>query len=1136
MYCFSNQLAEAGISAKRYIAEGLGYGSGDEGIAKLSKDLEGGKIGAEAALKAITEGMKEYKGMMDRTANETVSGLWSQIEDTFEINIFRRWGQGLQDGAKKGIGSVVKLLDEADGALSSFGDTIYEVGKTISNWAADKFKTLVDNITKITDTFEFKNASLGDKISMLWKGAIVDPLKEWWNGGGQQATAETAGKIGKWMGEFITDGLLALFGATNVLDDSLGSDTGKSVAGSFLKGFLDAFDGSAITKAFVDAISNVWSALPWWGKILVGGYAGSKVASGLGGLIGSIGTIGGAIGSAGAGTGLLGYGANAAITLGAGNLAGGASLGAGALSAIGLGATAGGIAAGAGLLHAGSSAMDAYSDYKEGNKAGMKANMTRSGLTLAGIGGGALVGAKAGAAIGAVGGPAGALIGAGLGTAIGWFAGDKIARNIEAAKVESEGLKEAIKDSDKSAEELAQEFEKAKFENASKHFGDIKLSTQEIARLSKQIVFGKDLETFDKFTSATEQAEASLQSLKNASETTDRWMWKAGLGVKFNKNEKKSIKQAFDDYVDSAKAYVENKHYEFTASADLLLDLDTKEGKSILGGGNAFYAAEQEKLNAAGKELGDALSKALEDGIINADEEKAIIAAQEKIASITKKIADAEADAEIELIKVKFGGANIDYESFKALSASITENIDKRVKSADDAFRVQVSTLKLQLENGSIDKDEYEKKLQSLIDGYKAEVEGAKVELVDVQMGIVADSYKDVLGKDGKKKLVDGIQKAMKDGISSAEMLELSDEELAKLLGIDADKLTTETAANLKEILSGTLNQLELMEVDGNLLLKIGEVETEGDSEEKVKNAVDESIPEKVEETIGVDISGEKEILNHIEVVKEDFGLPDEQAAMIAMLLYGDKDILNQIDVSALAAEFGIPESQMKTVIEKLTGEKSIQNKLEILASDFGIKPFYDYSTVARISVKYKISGKMTETGIKGSANKMARQLAMDGFVNNARGGITYPTGYNVKGFAGGGMVRGGARLIRVAEEGTPEMIIPLGLQRRDRALKLWEKAGEMLGVQGFARGGRTDNGDEGLRFKRYGSDEHAGGQSVQVDVGGVNVQIQVDAKGSDNIVDAIKAQGSEIAETVAGIILPAITGQWENTPLRGGA
>ena len=58
----------------------------------------------------------------------------------------------------------------------------------------------------------------------------------------------------------------------------------------------------------------------------------------------------------------------------------------------------------------------------------------------------------------------------------------------------------------------------------------------------------------------------------------------------------------------------------------------------------------------------------------------------------------------------------------------------------------------------------------------------------------------------------------------------------------------------------------------------------------------------------------------------------------------------------------------------------------------------------------------------------------------------------------------------------------------------------------------------------------------MQVDVGGVNVNIQVDARGADNVVDAIKARSSEIAETVAGLLAESLDGQFTNTPLKGGA
>ena len=353
-----NQLAEAGISAKKYIAEGLGYGSGDEGIAAMTKDLESGAIASGEALQALLSGMKEYEGMMDRTANETVSGLKSQIEDAFEIDVFRKWGQGLQAGAKVGFGAVVELLDEAESGLNELGDMLYEVGSKISTFFADKLNNAIGRISDITDTYEWEQAGIGEKISMLWKGVVTDPLAEWWSNGGQQKTAATAGKIGSWIGKTLYSGIMALLGATDVLEDSgIGLSGGMSVAQSFVKGFVDNFDASAIAAKVVDAIGNIWNALPAWGKLLVGGYVGGKAVSGLGSVIGGIGNviggIGGGIGKARGffgstgnamvnGSGLLGKLASAGYMFTGG--AAGSALSGGTAALIGGGTIAGGVA------------------------------------------------------------------------------------------------------------------------------------------------------------------------------------------------------------------------------------------------------------------------------------------------------------------------------------------------------------------------------------------------------------------------------------------------------------------------------------------------------------------------------------------------------------------------------------------------------------------------------------------------------------------------------------------------------------------------------------------------------------------------------------------------------------------------
>lgn len=1113
-----NQLAGAGIKAKQYLAQGLGYGTDDAGLAKLAKDLEGGAIGANKAIDLILEGMKEFDGMMDRTANETVEGLKSQIEDAFEINIFRRWGQGLQDGAKRGFGSVVQLLDEADGALEKFGDTIYEIGSNISNWLADKFENAIGRVLEITDSFEFKNASLGEKVSMLWNGVIVDPLKEWWEGGGQQKTAETAGKIGAWMGKTLTKGLLAIFGATDVLDDGIGSDAGANVAGSFLDGFLDNFDGSAITQAFVDAISNVWGALPTWAKFLIGGYGSAKVMSGISSLAGGVASFAGGVKNTvggfnvassafpiltSSGSGILGGIGKAGVALGA-STTGGALL-------AGTAGIAGGVA---GAASAGKGIYDLYGSYKA-YKSGDKTEAKAKGAS----GGSALGGVAAGAGVGAlIGGPLGALIGAGVGGVAGWIGGEKWADNIRDSEAAIKDVTAATRDLETEGEKLATK-NKMIWENMKSHFGDIKLSMSEIERIADQIVWGDDMGNFETFSSAVKNAEANLQSLKSAAADTEKWMWKASLGVKFNEDEQESIKTSFDDYINAAKSFVENKHYEFTAAVSLLVDVESKEGKSIIDSGNSFYGKMQEDLAKAGEDLGDKLTKALKDGIISADEQEAITAAQQKIASITEKIANAEQKAELELIKIKFGSGNLDLDSFDNFMSQMQTTIDERMTANDEAFTASVASLNLQLEEDAITEEEYNKQLQALVSGYTATIDKLKAEIKDVELQIIGESYADDLGvtaEEAAKKLERALNESLKTGV---DPIEWTDAELCKLLGVD--NLPESTAGAIKQMLSGVFGQIESLDVNIEVNPKVGE-----DAGEKVKEEVDKTLPETVESTVGVNISGEKHIQNTIDILVEDFGVPEDQAATIALLLTGDKEILNKIDISKLAKEFGIPEEKAEEIVMRLTGEKSVENRISVLAGDFGIK-----DSISK-TITINLKGKIKKVG--SAISKFFGGGDKDG--DAYRGGI-FGGSSALESFARGGLVRGGSKLIEVAEEGTPEMIIPLSSQRRDRALKLWEKAGEMLNVPGFARGGLTNGRqDEGIRFHRYGSDDARGGQTVQIDVGGITFEIHVNGTDAQSIAQAIKEQVADIAEDVAGIMADAFAAQFENTPVRGGA
>ena len=102
-----------------------------------------------------------------------------------------------------------------------------------------------------------------------------------------------------------------------------------------------------------------------------------------------------------------------------------------------------------------------------------------------------------------------------------------------------------------------------------------------------------------------------------------------------------------------------------------------------------------------------------------------------------------------------------------------------------------------------------------------------------------------------------------------------------------------------------------------------------------------------------------------------------------------------------------------------------------------------------------------------------------------------------------------------MAEEGSPEAIIPLGQNRRQRGIELWKKAGQHLGVKGFARGGIVG-----------GSEGSVGRGSASINVGGVTINVQ-----GANIEEALSSNKEKIAQEIAGILNTALEATYENTP-----
>ncbi|MCI8843885.1 MAG: phage tail tape measure protein [Oscillospiraceae bacterium] len=695
-------------------------------------------------------------------------------------------------------GSLLYLQSAAEGVKISIGEKLQPYIRRLVDWvtahmpdiqdavgsAADFILGKIDDISAsikdLTGSTEWQNAeTIWDKIEIAWDKLIAEPFDAWWNGKGKSWLAEKAGSIGEGFGTALKIGILTLFG----IDTEEAAADGKSIAASFAKGFADGLDFSLIAKKMAEGFSNMLRSA---GKFLPGGESPdlasllsllaigriTKPALSLGrgavsigqGIFGKnpstgVSLAGVLLGTAVSGRGLLGRSAGLAINLGAGNLPGAASLSAGALSATGMAAGAGAAAAGTTLI---SGALDAYKAFKSDIAEEKAAYQKSAGAKMGGVAQGALVGGYIGSAIPVLGPLAGALIGAGVGGIAGWIKGNKIKQeyqkkveemqkeaekaqkvfeatgfSIEAVTFETKALNDAIQDTSVDASQLGAMFHEAVTDKLNRRFGTLKLTMKDIQRIASSMVFDQYAGSITAFSSAVSDAQSALAAFQGETQSLDKLNWKAGLGLTLDENGKEEYITAVDSFAASAKAYVEDKQYEAAAAWKLL----SGDGADQPEGLNAVYMGLQAQIDAMSGQLGERLHIALEDGVISLNEQAEIVSLQQQITDITNKLTKAQDEASLASIKIRYGGAQLDAESFALLQGELQANVESMTQSYDNALEVSLTNLELQLSEEEIDQTEYKKQLDDIVSDYNASIDSLHARVESFQLEAIAEAF-----------------------------------------------------------------------------------------------------------------------------------------------------------------------------------------------------------------------------------------------------------------------------------------------------------------------------------------------------------------------------------------------------------
>lgn len=1086
---------------------------------------------AQKGLLAILNASEEdYNKLADAISN--ADGASKRMSDTMmdnlsgDITLF----QSAVDGLKISLGErmsnswlrdiVQWLTAQVPKAEQLFSDAM--------DSAERKLDSIKRKFKDISATDEWQNADFFGKGKILWDEYIVQPFSEWWSSKGKAKINVIAGDIGNAIGTGLTVGIATILG----IDISETIDEGNTLGASFAKGFSEGFDFDAVASKLWDGLGSVVSKAS---KLLPGGESADlssvlsaallmkiatplvgmgKGAASLGKAIFGKGTAGTSLagtlmGSAATGSGLLGKSAMLAIDLGAGNLAGGASMGAGALAATGMAAGAGAIAGGATLISAG---IDTYKAIKSDNKAEKSAYGESAAWKAGGVAAGAAAGAAIGSIIPGLGTAVGALVGAGVGGIAGWIKGNKVKEeyqdNVEEMEKQAErakrvyevtglsidkvhfandDLNEALKDTNLTAEELANYINEDMAKVAQEAFGDITLSLTEIKDLAQEITFGKSIESVTEFSKATDTASSDLASLKSTISDLKKQNWKASLGMELDETEKDDYKKAIDNFAKSASQYIEDNHYQATVALKLI----NGSGADTTGLDN-MYSGMKTQIDDLTAQLSDKVTIALQDGVIQLDEQDEILNLQQQIQDITSKLSSAQEEANLDLIKFKYGsGASLDKASFDSMQEELKAQVEEWTQNYEQAYTVSMTNLKLEFPDEG---EEYQAKKKEIEDNLSQQLNDMNIRVQSFNLDTIAEAWDTQLNgilPDLEGSLSEKLQTAM-----NAALLEKPDvsawtqEDVMKWF--DLDGIDTSAFENIYAELKATAEQAPQGVKDEIIQNYKDSIPTA----EEIKEAIDwdsltnedwselmESITGPIEgESIGLNSEDMKKKMSdyygeYFESVKTSYS----EALHNALEEANSEDTLNSFmeqympDVSNI--DFIGPYSQaIYDQLSTLDLSKADMEALKTSLSD-GVATAIEGADMDKVNAALDIVKGNVETSAStkfgaGYNVTMPLTVTFDYSVSNpTMPSYMFPSSsFNItpKKNAAGGYVSGGPQLSWLAEEGWGEFIIPTNPSRRADALDLYQKAGAALGVQEHAEGGYVAGSNSGSKLTDY--------------------------------------------------------------------
>ena len=1068
------QLTEAGVSAWDYLAKHMGLS-----VAEVRELAEDGAIDVNTAIEGILSGLEEYAGSAAMNADRTVSGIVDQMKSLLQTNIMLPWGDGLAKGLKRGLTRVKKLLEDNKDTLKSWGNFVEEIGTNVSEWVADVMENTVDRLESVTGSDAFKNASFTGKLKLIWDGVIKNPLADWWSDTvvpwwDQTAMpwlAEKAAGMGEALGSGLTNGITTLLG----IDATGAMEDGVTIGGSFMEGFLEGFDTDKIGEALKTWVEDNKGLAAGLGTIL-----GIKFFGWLGNAIGGIKTLFGGGGGSG-GTTTIGdigssYAGTMDVTAGVVNVYGNNGFG---NNTPNFGGGTGGGGTGTLMLPNGTPSLPSGGG-QLALPSGAGAAKTGLWQSIKGFFAGT-PGSYTGVALGngTIAGTSSPFVAslAKLGVSLG--SGASTAGGAAAVGAGSvAGIIGGILGLGSAGIDLFQGIKASRNGDSAAAKDEYWSAGTKTGMVGAGAGIGAGIGALFGGVGAVPGAligagVGGVAAMFSGSKVGN-WLSEASDEGGWLNNAGKSIKEFFTTTLPDAW----NSMWD--GVSNFVTETIPNAWENLTEKVSTFFT---ETIPEKWNEFWEGVGNFFTETVPNAWEtltEKVSTFFTETIPEAWNSFWEGVGNFFFETVPYALGYAIGKAEIF------FTETIPEAWNTLWDGITTFFTETIPEWASNIWDNHIWP--FLEKVGGFFA-----------LAFGAIVTFFTETIPEWATTLWEDCI-------------VPFFTVKVPLFFSTLWDTLVTFFTETLPEWAENVWNNHIVPFFTETIPNWFSNLWT------NIATFFTETLPEWA-----ANVWNNKIVPFFTETIPGWFG-----SLWVSLVTFATETVpawASNIWNNKVVPFFNETIPDWFSSLWSSLGAFFTETLPSIASTIWGgIKSFFTetipswFSTVWN-RVKGSFSAGYGDSGAGGGGR--------------ARGGIVGGSSA-MEAFARGGIVGGSTRFIRVNEE-SPEMIIPLSSQRRDRAMKLWGKTGSLLGVPGFARGGRTDGGDEGYHFPGFG-DHDTGGQSVIVEVGGINVEIHVHTTGAENIAEAIRAQSAEIAEAVAGIFVDSFGTQFENTPVRGGA